>query len=338
MQRDLRASGKTPRRTPAFLVTGIDPVPTAATAMGLAWDLPRPVTLTHVLHPEDGTPTRTVSDLGGVVEHQEIELEHACVHCAIREEVVPTLARLAADGRWASIVAVLPASADARQVCRLVGRSPDVAPALRIAGVLAALGGDDLEFDLTGDDLLADRLLGIVDDDRRGVAEVLAGLIEYADLISVAAPEGPDGETALPGGLAMVRALARPGAMVVTDWPGFDGAQLVEGIHAHDCSEEWVAEVRHQPLPEPGEGTWQLELTSERPLHPGRMLERIEDLGSGTFRSRGCFWLPTRPGLAVRVGRRRRTALDRARLALEAARAAADADRRDRAARPRRPA
>lgn len=42
-------------------------------------------------------------------------------------------------------------------------------------------------------------------------------------------------------------------------------------------------------------GTWTLDLCSQRPFHPERVLENIERLGAGALRGRGCFWLPTRP-------------------------------------------
>lgn len=262
-------------------------------ALGLVWDLPRPVALTHVVDPEENLLIRTVSDLSGVLEQEAINLEHACVHCAIREDIVPTLARLAAQRRWETIVASLPSGAEAKQVCRLIGRRPELATDFRIAAVVAALSGDDLEHDLTGDDLLYERALGVFSDDDRGVAEVNSALIEYADLISIQLvdEEGKEQQN----GLAMVRSLARPGAMIVHGWPGFDADQLSAGIHDPNCSEEWVADLRTSKTPEAAEGAWRLELTSQRPLHPERLLARIPELGTGTFRSRGCFWLPTRP-------------------------------------------
>ncbi len=281
---------------PAFLVTGVEREPMEAAALGLAWDLPSPVTVTHTVDAHHQLLLRVVSDISGVIEREVIHLDHACVHCAIREDVVPTLLRLAHAHRWESIIASLPAAADARQVCRAIARTPHEARPLRVAGVLAALDDEDLEFDLTGDDLLYDRELGVFEHDSRGIAEVSAQLIEYADLVMVRTPEGADDEAhqSLTAGLTMVRSLARPGAMVVSDWPGFNGSQLVEGIHDHDCAEDWVAEVpAHHP--EPDAAAWRLELVSDRPLQPERMVERIEDLGSGTFRSRGCFWVPTRP-------------------------------------------
>lgn len=42
-------------------------------------------------------------------------------------------------------------------------------------------------------------------------------------------------------------------------------------------------------------GVWSIELRSDRPFHPDRLMERITDLaGDATF-SRGRFWLPNRP-------------------------------------------
>ena len=45
-----------------------------------------------------------------------------------------------------------------------------------------------------------------------------------------------------------------------------------------------------------GRDVWRLDLRSDRPLHPGRLLTEIETIGGGPRRSRGCFWLPSRPG------------------------------------------
>lgn len=207
---------------------------------------------------------------------------------------MPTLARLAATGSWPSQIAVLPSGADARQVCRFVSRSPSVAAPFKIAGVVAALSGETLERDLTGGDLLCERGFGVFSDDRRSVAEVSSALIEYADVVSVRRPDVPH---ALEPGFTLAMSLARPGAVTTVGWPGFRGEQLLTGLHDPNCSEEWVCDVPPAALPEPAEGSWRLTLSSHLPLHPDRLLRRIADLGSGRFRSRGCFWLPTRAEL-----------------------------------------
>jgi G3E family GTPase len=42
-----------------------------------------------------------------------------------------------------------------------------------------------------------------------------------------------------------------------------------------------------------------LELTSPLAFHPERLLDDLERLGAGRHRSRGCFWVPTRPDQVV---------------------------------------
>ena len=56
---------------------------------------------------------RTISHAEGLLEQEQIPLEHACVSCALREDILPTLERLAQDGRWDSIVAGLPVATEA---------------------------------------------------------------------------------------------------------------------------------------------------------------------------------------------------------------------------------
>ncbi|HEY0215087.1 MAG TPA: GTP-binding protein [Cellulomonas sp.] len=44
-----------------------------------------------------------------------------------------------------------------------------------------------------------------------------------------------------------------------------------------------------------GHGVWSLTLSSDRALHPERLLAEVARLGSGRLRSRGHFWVPSRP-------------------------------------------
>jgi G3E family GTPase len=57
--------------------------------------------------------------------------------------------------------------------------------------------------------------------------------------------------------------------------------------------------VAARPAPaHAGDRSWTLELHTPRPLHPERLLERIEELGAGRLRARGVFWVPNRPDSA----------------------------------------
>lgn len=277
-------------RVPVVLISGVDPDAMASAMVGLQFDLPDAVAVRHHIDVERGVLTRTVSDLTGVLESHETLLEHACVSCAIREDIVPTLERLARDGRWASIVAHLPVGAEAAHLCSVLTWDTRLARFLRISAVVAALGSAHPVRDLLGDDLLADRGRHCAHDDRRGVGEVLAAQVEYADVVVFDA--APD-----PVAAGLVAALARPEVSVLHGGHDLDGAALTGGLHQHARTDAWTCPARSDALPAvTAEGVWRLDLQSTHAFHPGRLLESLESLGGGAHRSRGCFWLPTRPG------------------------------------------
>jgi G3E family GTPase len=275
---------------PIALVTGVHPDAMAVLTVALQWDLPRTVAVRHVIHVDRQVLERVVSDVTGVVERTEIALEHACVTCAVREDVVPTLRRLASAGRWESVVAHLPVGADARQVCLGLADDAVAAHRPRVASVLVGVDAGAAETDLVGDDLLRERGLHASTDDGRGVAEVLARLIEYADATVLVG-----GRTTT--GVGLVETLARPGSHVLADVAELDARRLVgDGRHRPEDALAWVAPDRRGPLPDvTAPGVWRVDLRSDRPFHPDRLLADIARLGGWPHRSRGCFWLPTRP-------------------------------------------
>lgn len=275
--------------TPLYLVTGLHPESMAAATLGLQFDLPEAVVVRHELDAPGGVLQRTVSDLTGVLEREVVPLDHACTSCAVREDVIPTLERLGQLDRWQAIVVHLPVAADGLSVCRVLGWDRRAAPSVRVAGIVAAVDGTTVLSDLLEDDLVAERCPRSAAGDQRGVGEVLASMVEYADLVSVF------GDTP-PAGMDLLRQLARPGVPVGQDWPELSPAELLAGVHQHAATEAWVTEVPEGPSRQSeSEHTWRLDLVSEVPLHPQRLHHHIEALGGGRFRTRGCFWLATRP-------------------------------------------
>lgn len=277
-------------RASVVLVTGVDPAPMAAVTLGLQWDLPAAVAVQHTIDPGRQVLIRVVSDMGGVLEREEIELEHACVTCAIREDVVPTLERLARDGRWKTVLAHLPVGAEADQVCHVVHADTRLARHLRISSTIAALDGASLVDDLLGDTLLREVERHSSVDDTRGVGEVACAMVEYADLVVLTGSPDVTGRD-------LVRTLARPGVPVLEGAENLAGEQALEHLHDHEEAAAWVAANFDGDLPEPAsDRVWRIDLYSPRAFHPERLLADLEQIGGGDHRSRGCFWLPSRPG------------------------------------------
>lgn len=274
---------------PVILINGVAEAPMAAAAISLQWDLRAAVAVRHEFDPARERLTRTVSDATGILEHVDIDVEDACINCATRDDLISTLERLAASGSWAAIIAQLPIGVMATQVCQTLHDSPHIAVHLRIAAVIAALEAETVCDDLLGDDLFTERGLPVRADDERGVGEIASAMVEYADLVTSFG-------TLQPTGWELLRTLAHPSALLTNTFSSIAPETVLAGLHQHHRNEAWVSVVRRETIsPANGGAVWTLDFRSDRPFHPDRLQERIEILGRGRRRSRGCFWLPTRP-------------------------------------------
>ena len=275
---------------PVTVVTSTDPVSRDLATAAVVCDVPGAVVLRYDLgpHGSDGL-RRVVSDLSGVVEDVVVPLEHACLGCAQRDDVLPTVAAVAASGRWSALVLALPVGADPAPLLQALCTEEELRRAVTVRGVVATAPAAHLLDDLLGDALLSERGLALGEDDDRAVGEALAQQLDEADLVLTDGP--PDQRTR-----SLLAHLCGP-AVAVRSLQQADGAQLTTPLGASHRTGARAdpRSARRQPVPD-ANGVWTVELSSPRALHPARLLERIEDLGAGRLRARGTFWLPTRPG------------------------------------------
>ncbi|MDP9806790.1 hypothetical protein J2S70_001372 [Trueperella bonasi] len=158
---------------PVVLVCGIDgALAQASSAAQLA--LPEAVVVRHTLDPERDVLTRTVHELLGHIETVEIKLDHACIACAIRADIVPTLEKLARSRRWPAIIAELPATTEPMQIYHALALSHTAADYVRIGSILAGLTGPSIIADCLGSQYLTDRGLPVRADDDRGIAAAVS--------------------------------------------------------------------------------------------------------------------------------------------------------------------
>ncbi|MEU6079978.1 GTP-binding protein [Streptomyces sp. NPDC047108] len=278
-------------RLPVALVAGLHADARRAAVEGLLRTVPGSVALHHDLSTASaGTVRRTVRDSGGLLGGGDAPLVNDCACCALREDLVPELVRLADDG-----------------LCRLaVVELWDSVEPKAMAEVVAALSGETLE--LTGvvtvvDPSLLVPFLGCGDDlaetglaaaatDQRTVADTWARQLEYPPVLALAPPEG--GEEPDPGDLALLRQLhptARhvpvgSGALAEAAFAGFD-------IEAAAARQHPACALLPQDADEHGVTTFVWHRT--RPFHPERLYAALEDLTCAAARSRGRFWLADRP-------------------------------------------
>ncbi|MEG3615350.1 GTP-binding protein [Isoptericola haloaureus] len=285
--------------TSLSVLVGVDPVLRDSALTGLAFDAPSTVTVKHDLLIAESALRRVVVDVTGVVEDETLPLEHACVSCCVREDAVPTIARLAATGRWTDVVLALPVTAEPLPITR--GLAAMCEPGgelenLRLASSGVVVDLASVEDDLLGDDWCAERGLALTDDDERGVGEALATQLEQADVVVTSGTDAT--------GSGLVDRLRGADSRRVDGLHALVVDQLAAFRHRSETAERRAHPLGARGALAPGRGpaggtdvdrSWSLELTSSRPFHPERLLDQVEELGTGRLRSRGAFSVANRP-------------------------------------------
>ncbi|GGU83166.1 cobalamin biosynthesis protein CobW [Streptomyces litmocidini] len=275
-------------RLPVVIVAGLHADARKEVVERLLRAVPDSVALHHDLGGgPDGTVLRLVRDASGTLSSGETPLIDDCACCALREDLVPELERLADGGLTRLAVVELWDSVEPKAMAEVIaGHGGDrlavtnVITAVDPALVLPCLGN--------GDDL-AEAGLAAAPTDRRTVGDTWARQLEYAPVLAVVDDDGADDEDrAL---LAQLHPTARrvaagSGELVAAAFAGFD-------VEAAAAAQHPACALLPQDADEAGVTTfvWR----RHRPFHPERLYEALEDLCCAAARSRGRFWLADRP-------------------------------------------
>ncbi|MCP9987085.1 GTP-binding protein [Streptomyces sudanensis] len=268
------------------LVGGLHADARRAAVDRLLASVPGSVALHHDLSTaaEHGTVVRTVRDATGVLSTGETPLINDCACCALREDLVPELERLAGTGLTRLAVVELWDSVEPKAMAEVVA-----AAGLDLTGVVTAVDPALVLPYLGNGDDLADAGLAAAASDRRTVADTWARQLEYAPVLAVLdSPDADDEDRAL---LAQLHPTARhvavpDGDLAAAVLAGFD-------VEAAAAAQHPACALLPQEADAAGVGTWVWR--ARRPFHPGRLYAALEDLTCAAARSRGRFWLADRP-------------------------------------------
>ncbi|WP_152190651.1 GTP-binding protein [Georgenia satyanarayanai] len=266
---------------PVITLCTTDEVLRGSAAGALLCDIPGAVVLQHDIDVHTGALRRVVYDASGVRSDTERRLDHACASCATREDILPTLEELVAQ-RPAAVVLALPTAIEAVPVLHALRTVPGAVP----AGVATVVDLDALLDDLASGDRLGDRGLGAAPEDDRTIGEVVVGQLETADVVLVS---GDGDERAQ----ALVAHLVGPDRLA--PWYAVPTDRLLDARPDPRRGDLLAVSATGA---EPAEDVWTVDLSSWRPVHPERLMERAEELGGAAVRSKGHFWVASRPRLA----------------------------------------
>ncbi|MEV6652680.1 GTP-binding protein [Streptomyces sp. NPDC051219] len=250
--------------------------------------VPSSVALHHDLSTAaGGTVRRTVRDALGERDAGDAPLVNDCACCALREDLVPELERLADAGRTRLAVVELWDSVEPKAMAEVVvAHGGDV---LDLTNVITAVDPALLLPYLGCGDDLAEAGLEAAATDQRTVGDTWARQLEYAPVLAVVdSEEAEEADAALLGQLHPTarRVAAGSGELAEAAFAGFD-------VEAAAARQHPACALLPQDAEESGVGTFVWH--RRRPFHPERLYSALEDLTCAAARSRGRFWLADRP-------------------------------------------
>lgn len=275
-------------RLPVVIVGGLHSDARKEVVDRLLHAVPGSVALHHDLATAPaGTVLRLVRDASGELSRGEAPLFNDCACCALREDLVPELERLADSGMTRLAIVELWDSVEPKAMAEVVvAHGGDV---LDLTCVITAVDPAlVLPYLVNGDDL-AEVGLAAAASDQRTVGDTWARQLEYAPVLAlVDSEEADDEDRAL---LAQLHPTARQvpagsGELAQLAFAGFDVETAAAAQHP-------ACALLPQDADEAGVTT--LVWHRSRPFHPERLYEALEDLCCAAARSRGRFWLADRP-------------------------------------------
>jgi G3E family GTPase len=172
------------------IVAGLHADARRATVARLLHDVPGSVVLHHDLATAAaGTVVRTIRDATGILDAGEAPLVNDCACCALREDLVPELRRLAAAGQVRLAIVELWDSVEPKAMAEVV-----VSGGLTVTGVITAVDPALLLPCLGNGDDLADAGLAAAATDQRTIADTFARQLEYAPTLAILDSEEADDE------------------------------------------------------------------------------------------------------------------------------------------------
>jgi G3E family GTPase len=274
-------------RLPVAIVGGLCEGARRAAIGDILHTIPGTAVLHHDLSAApDGSVHRTIRDLTGPVGSSNTSLVNDCACCALREDLIPELLRLAEAGTYRLAVVELWDSVEPQAMATVIAAEES----LQLIGVATAVDPALVLPYLTNGDDLAEVGLAAAPTDQRTVADTFARQIEYPTVLALAEGDDPANDT----DHALLAQLS-PAALRLKVGEGTLGPALLAGFDLAAAAARQHPSCALLPQEADEHGVTTLAWRRERPFHPQRLYAALEDLACVAARSRGRFWLADRP-------------------------------------------
>jgi len=279
--------------------------------------------LNHILHNREGRRVAViVNDMSEVnvdaalvrdggaqlsrTEEKLVEMSNGCICCTLREDLLVEVARLAREGRFDYLVIESTGISEPMPVAETFTFEDEtglsLAQVARLDTMVTVVDAYNFLRDYGSGDFLRERGESLGEADDRTVVDLLIDQIEFCDVIVV-----NKADLVAPGDLARlvsILATLNPRARIeIAQFGRVDLASVLDtGLFDFDqaaAAPGWLQEMRGEHVPETEEyGISSFVYRVRRPFHPQRFWDLIHSEWDGVVRSKGWFWLASRPDFA----------------------------------------
>jgi G3E family GTPase len=235
-----------------------------------------------------------------------VEMSNGCICCTLREDLLLEVNRLAKEGRFDQLVIESTGISEPLPVAETFTFADETGQSLsdvaRLDTMVTVVDGFNFLRDYSSQESLQSRGESLGDEDHRTVVDLLIEQVEFCDVIVLNKTDLIDAEsrerlTAILRGLnprarIEVSEFGRVPLDRVLDTKLFDFDEAAE-------APGWLREMRGEHKPETEEyGIGSFAWRARRPMHPQRFWNLINGEWPGVVRSKGFFWLASRPTFA----------------------------------------
>ncbi|MGI9613663.1 MAG: GTP-binding protein [Acidimicrobiales bacterium] len=236
-------------------------------------------------------------------EERLVEMSNGCICCTLREDLLLEVARLASEDRFDYLLIESTGISEPMPVAAtflfedIDGES--LSSRARLDTMVSVVDASTFLDRFDALEELADLGVGRDDEDDRAISDLLVDQVEFANVLVVSKPDLIS-SAQLERIVALVRQL-NPWARVVVAERGnvpLD-AVLDTGLFDEDeagTAPGWVNALNGEQTPETEEyGITSFVYQHRWPFHPGRLAQELQEDWPGVLRSKGFFWLASRP-------------------------------------------
>jgi len=238
-------------------------------------------------------------------EEKMVEMTNGCICCTLREDLMIEVSRLAKEGRFDALLIESTGVSEPMPVAETFTFEDEEGFSLSslasIDCMVTLVDAPNFLRDFCSPERLKDRKQEMGPEDERSIVDLLADQIEFANVIVINKVDCvSEDELATVSG--MVRSL-NPKARVIETTNGEVRTDLIlnTGLYSQKDAEQtpgWLESLVHH-TPETEEyGISNFIYSRRRPFHPERFHALLAAEWPGVIRSKGLFWLATRPDYA----------------------------------------